>query len=84
MEVAHDMQLSVSKYITQALNLLNSYDTWHGNIVCAHESVIMYIPLHYKGTKNVDKLMKKITEGRVRDRGATWFPQLLDKSEHNK
>ena len=23
--------------------------------------------------------MKKITEGRVRDRGKTWFPQLVDK-----
>jgi hypothetical protein len=25
--------------------------------------------------------MKKITEGRVRDRGVTWFPQLTDKSK---
>lgn len=33
------------------------------------------------GTKNVDKQVKKITEGRVRDRGVTWFPQLVDKSE---
>ena len=34
------------------------------------------------GTKNVDKQMKKITEGKVRDRGVTWFPQLVDKSEY--
>ena len=23
--------------------------------------------------------MKKISEGRVRDRGVTWFPELVDK-----
>ena len=23
--------------------------------------------------------MKKITEGRVKDKGKTWFPQLMDK-----
>ena len=31
------------------------------------------------GTKNVAKEMKKISEGRVRDRGVTWFPELVDK-----
>ena len=25
------------------------------------------------------KEIKKITSGRVRDRGVTWFPQLVDK-----
>ena len=33
------------------------------------------------GTKNVNKQLRKVTEGRVRDRGVTWFPQLTDKSE---
>ena len=32
------------------------------------------------GTKNVWKQMLKITQGRVRDRGVTWFPELVDKS----
>ena len=38
---------------------------------------------HYTqtGTKNVNKQLRKVTEGRVRDRGVTWFPQLTDKSE---
>ena len=27
------------------------------------------------------KELKKITGGRVRDRGVTWFPELVDKSE---
>ena len=31
------------------------------------------------GTKNVAKEMKKITQGRVADRGKKWFPQLTDK-----
>lgn len=30
-EVAHDHQVQVTKYVTEDLKLLNSYDTWHGN-----------------------------------------------------
>lgn len=33
------------------------------------------------GTKNVAKEMKKITEGRVKERGKKWFPDLADKSK---
>ena len=33
------------------------------------------------GTKNVSKELKKITQGRVRDRNVTWFPELVDKRE---
>ena len=29
-EVAHDNQPVVKKYVTDELKLLNSYDTWHG------------------------------------------------------
>ena len=29
-EVAHDNAPSVKAYIVQELNLINSYDTWHG------------------------------------------------------
>ena len=29
-EVAHDCQPQVSKYVTEGLPLINSYDTWHG------------------------------------------------------
>ena len=46
-----------------------------------HVCLYMLIPIS-KGTKNVDKQMRKITEGRVRDRGVTWFPELVDKSEY--
>ena len=31
MEVAHDMQFQVARYVTTDLGLLNSYDTWHGD-----------------------------------------------------
>ena len=30
-EVAHDYQPQVTRYVTDDLQLLNSYDTWHGN-----------------------------------------------------
>ena len=29
-EIAHDMQLAVGRYVKQDLKLLNSFDTWHG------------------------------------------------------
>ncbi|XP_064401110.1 uncharacterized protein LOC135347149 [Halichondria panicea] len=29
-EVAHDMQAQVAKYVSDKLGLINSYDTWHG------------------------------------------------------
>ena len=31
-EVGHDMQAQVSKYVTETLQLINSYDTWHGTL----------------------------------------------------
>ena len=36
---------------------------------------------HMLGTKNVAKEMAKISQGRVRDRGVTWFPEFIDKSK---
>ena len=35
MEVAHDIQAQVSKYVKSDLKLTNSYDTWHGNAICS-------------------------------------------------
>ena len=31
-EVAHDMQQQVKRFITADMKLVNSYDTWHGMI----------------------------------------------------
>ena len=28
-EVAHDFQVGVTKFVTEELGVLNSYDTWH-------------------------------------------------------
>ncbi len=33
----------------------------------------------FLGTKNVAKCLQKVTQGRVRDKGVTWFPELVDK-----
>ena len=32
-EVTHDIQAQVSKYVRETLGLVNSYDTWHGTVV---------------------------------------------------
>ena len=80
-EVAHDIQQQVSRFITSDLSLVNSYDTWHGTYMYTLHTY-MYMYVHMLGTKNVWKQMQKITQGRVRDRGVTWFPELVDKSEY--
>ena len=43
---------------------------------------ILCVQLFHLGTKNVAKQMLKISQGRVRDRGVTWFPELVDKSKY--
>ena len=78
-EVAHDIQLSVSKFVTQELKVLNSFDTWHGNMCKLSRTCILYCSKFRSGTKNEAKELAKITQGRVRDRGVTWFPELVDK-----
>ena len=40
----------------------------------------VYILYTHTGTKNVAKQMTKISQGRVRDKRVTWFPELADKS----
>ena len=87
-EVAHDIQGQVSKYVTKDLGLVNSYDTWHGmfRITICSVLTLLYKTLdthscHFIGTKNVAKELRKITEGRIRDRDISWFPELYDKSK---
>ena len=36
-EVAHDIQQQVSKYIVDVMGFVNSYDTWHGMLLWLHE-----------------------------------------------
>ena len=43
------------------------------------EFAILLLIFVSSGMKNVAKSLKKITEGRVRDKGVTWFPELVDK-----
>ena len=87
-EVAHDIQGQVSKYVTKDLGLVNSYDTWHGMFRITIVSVLTLLckaldthSCHFIGTKNVAKELRKITEGRVRDRDVSWFPELYYKSK---
>lgn len=91
-EVAHDMQSQVTKYVTGSLKLVNSYDTWHGqlqvvqNLCMCMQNVISLVCVYsyvctLVGTKNVAKEMKKITQGTKKDKGTKWFPEFADKSE---
>ena len=69
------------KYITNDLKLTNSFDTWHGMKLV---ELTPKLPNFYtKGTKNVAKVMKKISEGRLSDKCKTWFPEFRDKSSLN-
>ena len=61
----------MKKYVTDELNLGNSYNTWHGKrIFCNRVGA---------GTKNVAKKMAKIAVGTKKAQGKTWFPELSDK-----
>ncbi len=37
-EVAHDNQSVVKKFVTDDLKLTNSYDTWHGKCIECHNN----------------------------------------------
>ena len=39
-EVTHDYQAQVQKYVVRELGLLNSYDTWHGE--CKSTKIILH------------------------------------------
>ena len=80
-EVAHDMQLAVERYVKQDLKLLNSFDTWHGMKLTA---MVQSLCLHWCNStpcRNQERCQGacKITKGRVRDQDVTWFTELADK-----
>ena len=76
-EVAHDYQAQVQKYIIEELGLLNSYDMWHGKY---KSTKVIHTKIYsWSGTKSVAKLTAKITKGAARSEGVTRFHQLSDK-----
>ena len=48
-EVAHDYQPAVTKYVTDELDCLNSYDTWHGMSI--HKLQFFYWASNTQGQK---------------------------------
>ena len=40
-EVVHDIQAQVDKYIREMLGLVNSYNTWHGMVVFQQHNFIV-------------------------------------------
>ena len=80
--MAHDIQQQVSHFVNE-LGLVNSYYTWHGWKNCTPGQYAASLILAFDvGTKNVANMMLKNSQGRVRDRGVTWFPDLVDKSNY--
>ena len=73
-----------NKYLamSQAVWVLST-PTIHGMVRCTKPvatcSGLFMLILPFEGTNNVAKEMKKITDGLVRNRGVTWFPELVDK-----
>lgn len=47
--------------------------------VCVCVYSVLTCKFMFVGTKNVGKEMKKVASGLVKNRGKTWFPQLVDK-----
>ena len=74
-EVAHDHQKLVMKYITDDLKLINSYDRWHGKVEHLHTvQTFRYLFCAYIiGTKNVAKMMKGISCGLKKLKGRLGF-----------
>ena len=75
-EVAHDHQVQVSRYVTDELGCLNSYDTWHGMLERFFRTLIITLSV---GTKNVAKELKKICQGANKWEGVNWWRELADK-----
>ena len=67
-EVAHDIEQQVSKYVVSEC-LTNSYDMWHGEDY--NHSLLLSRWMLFTGTKNVRKLMTKISSGLVRNKGVS-------------
>ena len=77
-EVAHDHATSVKNYITEDLRLLNSYDTWHGEVTDLL-MLLTIVSVLYLGTKNVAKCTKMISCGSKKAEEKSWFVELSDK-----
>lgn len=41
--MAHDIQLQVGNYVERDLKMLNSFDTWHGNVEILFLPVVVMI-----------------------------------------
>ncbi len=78
--MAHDIQMSVAHYVEKELKMINSFDTWHGNIHLRFEHGM--ITSRYTGTKGVGRALKVITEGAAKWQNKKWFPDLVDKRMH--
>ena len=79
-EVAHDIHSGVTNYVMKTLKLVNSYDTWHGNLYACWCFVFALIL-----TFCVCRI-KECGQGDGKDcfrsfkgQRKTWFPELVDK-----
>ena len=60
-EVAHDMQLQVSKFVKNDLKLLNSFDTWHGTFFSMVNKVLRRVHNMMQGIRKLDARIEIIS-----------------------
>ena len=53
-EVAHDKQLQVSKFVKNDLKLLNSFDTWHGTFFSMVSKVLRRVHNMMQGIRKLE------------------------------
>lgn len=71
-EVAHDHQVSVKKFVTEELGVLNSYDTWHG--IYLFFKLPFNSKLHIlQGRRMLWRLSRRLLKARWRMRGRCGF-----------
>ena len=75
-EVAHNFQQQIRRYVVEELKLLNSYDTWHGKVHVHMSLSLVFYMCMYAGTKNVAKSLAEVIKGK---KGNPVKDQLCDK-----
>ena len=63
----------------KSFQTFSSCQFWQSSMVSISNNKVHCSELFYSGTKNLSKCLQKVTQGRVRDKGLTWFPELVDK-----
>ena len=83
-EVAHDYATSVSGYVTNGLQLINSYDTWHGMYYVGCSMFILHYRCPSLPTKNVIRWLLGVVRVRIvqQDSSKVVYMAILDITQY--